>query len=125
MTDTPETLRNVAEVQFGGRTVQVKELSLRKFQALGSVVGQIEALGKALGDIENLEPGEVIKTVGNLFTTAPEVVAQVISTATDLTQDEVLDGTISEVLEVVAAVIRVNNFMSTFKKKVTGAIQSG
>lgn len=113
-----ETLRNFLDVPFGDKTVTVKELSLRKFQALGTIIGQVENLGKMLGNIQDLQAGDVIKTMGQLFTTAPNVVAQIISTATDLTEEEVLDGTLTDILEVFVAVIKVNNFMDTFKKKV-------
>lgn len=99
--------------------VTVKELSLRQFQTLGAIVSQVEGLGKMLGNIENLEPGDIISTIGKLFQTAPQVVAQIVSTATDLTEDEVMDGTLTDILEVFSAVIGVNNFMSTFKKKVS------
>lgn len=116
--DTPQTLRNFLEVPFGDRQVTVKELSLRQFQALGAIVSQVEDLGKMLGQIETLEAGAVIATIGKLFTTAPDIVAKIISTATDMSEDEVMDGTLTDILEVVGAVIQVNNFMETFKKKV-------
>lgn len=106
------------EVPFGDKTITVKELSLRKFQALGGIISQVEDLGKMLGNIENLQAGDVIKTMGDLFTTAPELVAKIISTATDLNEEEVMEGTLTDILEVFVAVIKVNNFMETFKKKV-------
>lgn len=118
MAEDPKTKRRTLTVSFNEKDVTVRELSLRQFMELGSIVEEIEGLASIFSDIETRETMDIIKAVSQLLKTAPESLGRVISKATDLKPDEVLDGTIDEVLEIVMAIIKVNNFVDTFKKKV-------
>lgn len=124
MSEEPKTKRRTATVSFNDKDVVVKELSLRQFQEFGDIVGEVEELANVFKGIEKMETLDVVKAIAGLMKTAPDLVGQVISKATDLTPDQVLDGTIDEIMEVVVAIIKVNNFMDSFKKKLDNLLPS-
>lgn len=124
MSEEPKTKRRAATVLFNDKDVVVKELSLRQFQEFGDIVGEVEELADIFKDIEKMETLDVVKAIAGLMKTAPDLVGQVISKATDLTPDQVLDGTIDEVMELVVAIIKVNNFVDSFKKKLDNLLPS-
>lgn len=124
MNEEPKTKRRTATVPFNDTDVVVKELSLRQFQEFGDIVGEVEELANVFKDIEKMETLDVVKAIAGLMKTAPDLVGQVISKATDLTPDQVLDGTIDEIMELVVAIIKVNNFVDSFKKKLDNLLPS-
>lgn len=118
MAEDPKTKRRTLTVSFNEKDVTVRELSLRQFMELGTIVEEIEGLASIFSNIETRETMDIIKAVSELLKTAPQSLGRVISKATDLEPDQVLDGTLDEVMDLVLAIVKVNNFVDAFKKKV-------
>ncbi len=118
MTEGPKTRRKTEKVWFADKEVLVKELTLGQFEELANIVEKVESLAEVFGKIEDMEPLQIVKAVAGLMKQAPQTLGEILSLATDMDPNQVKEGTATELLELITAIVRVNNFVDAFKKKV-------
>lgn len=115
---TPRT----RSVQVSGKTVEVRELSLRKIGQLAGIVGELAAPGGPVERLRSQETVDVIGAVVELIQTAPDKVAAAFALATDAPADLILDATPRELLALAQEVWDLNNLGDLLgKAKAPGA----
>lgn len=116
--DDPATVVREMIVPFCGHTVVIRELSLRKFSQLSTVLDGVANLKEVFEKLGSGETLKVAEGVSDLMRTVPEALAQVVHIATDLPADKVMDATPTQVVELLAHIVGINDLGDLLKKKV-------
>lgn len=99
-------MKKDAIVNLENKSVTVSKLPLGKY---AEVFMALEELPKQIGGLDSFSNEEVLQRIPFIIGKALPEIAKIISIATDLTEEEVLESGLDEVLELIAAILEVNN----------------
>lgn len=118
-----KVLPKTTEVEFAGKTVVLRKLTLGKYAELSRM---ISSLGTAV-DLEAFsseDTAKIMKSVLTLLETAPEKIAEIGELISGVEKQILLDSEAEEVIDLIVAGWKLNNVIALFKdtaKKVMGA----
>jgi len=111
-----QTTARMKPVQFMGKDIIVRELSLRKIGKLADAVeglaGQLDRKAFVSEDMEQIVPAMI-----KLIRVAPEKIVEIVRLGADVAEDDVLDATPREIIGLFLEIWHVNNLLELFRKK--------
>jgi hypothetical protein len=124
-----ELLGKSRTVDFNGRKVEVRELTIRQIVSLSSQLARISRFQPVFEDLAAKDNARVIRGILSLVRTVPGELASFVAVALPrrrrlfwtvpaVTKRDILDATPEQVVDLVTAIVEVNNLGEMFKKKV-------
>lgn len=106
-------------IQFNGKDLTLKRLTMRQFMLLGEALESIMGQKDIAAKMQSGKPADVIPAILTLIQVAPGSIAKIASIATGLTADEVLDSQPDEVIALLKAVWDFNDLIDLLKKNLS------
>ncbi len=101
------------KIKLENKTIEVKKLPLGKYAEL---LKALEELPKTIAGLDGFENDKIIELIPTIIANSLPELIRIICIATPLTEDEVADMGLDETVDVVLAVIKVNNYQAIFDK---------
>ncbi len=111
-------------VHFRGQDITIRELSLRKIGALAEIMeGLANQFDKEALESEDMQ--RIVPAVSHLIQSAPDKIVALVKLGADVTDDDILDATPRELMDLFIHIWQINNLAEMFQKKVQSLLPSG
>lgn len=101
------------KVKLEKKTIEVSKLPLGKYAEL---LRALDELPKNLAGIDKIDNDEIVSRIPNIIANALPEFIKIVSIATPLKEDEIVELGLDEVVDVVLAIIEANNYKDIFAK---------
>lgn len=110
------------EVQFNGKPVTVRELTLGDIMGVGKALSSIASRADIFDAFKSEDTDKQAVAISELLVMLPQDMAELIQLATGLKPEKVIAATPAQVLDLVLEIWELNNLVDIFGKKLSGVL---
>lgn len=101
------------KIKLSNKTIEVNKLPLGKYAEL---LNQLEQLPKIISDFDGLENDAILMQLPKIISSSLPDFVKMICIASPLSEEEVYQMGLDEVIDVILGIIKVNNYQGIFDK---------
>lgn len=108
-------MKDVTKLTFNNEEYEVTKIKIRQIGALAQTLNDLpdilkDFIGGNTENVEELDTQKMLELAPNLIMKASETVPAFLSVASGIELDKILDGGLDDLIELIRAVLEVNNF---------------